>query len=56
MTPASQSAPFDAWSPSLFAGEIGSRATTLSQVKMTLEKAGIQILNEESPEVRIKKK
>jgi predicted transcriptional regulator len=39
-----------------FAGEIGSRTSTLSQVQAALEKAGIQFLNHESPGVRIRKK
>jgi predicted transcriptional regulator len=39
-----------------FAGEIGSRTSTLSQVQAALEKAGIQFLNDESPGVRVRKK
>ena len=39
-----------------FSGQIGSRTSTLSQVQQTLEKAGIQFLNDESPGVRIRKK
>jgi predicted transcriptional regulator len=37
-----------------FAGQIRSRTSTLSQVQQTLEKAGIQFLNDESPGVRLK--
>ena len=36
-----------------FQGEIGSRTSTLSQVLSTLEKAGIQFLNDGSPGVRL---
>ena len=36
-----------------FAGEIGARTSTLSQVQATLEKAGIQFLNDGSPGVRL---
>jgi hypothetical protein len=32
-----------------FAGPINSRTSTLSQVQQTLERAGIQFLNDESP-------
>ena len=39
-----------------FPGQIGSRTSALSQVQHTLEKAGIQFLNDESPGVRIRKK
>jgi predicted transcriptional regulator len=39
-----------------FAGEIGSRTSTLSQVQQALEKAGIEFLNDESPGVRIRKR
>jgi transcriptional regulator with XRE-family HTH domain len=39
-----------------FTGEIGSRTSTLSQVQATLERAGIQFLNDESPGVRVRKK
>jgi len=37
-----------------FAGQIRSRTSTLSQVQQTLEKAGIQFLNDESPGVRLR--
>jgi predicted transcriptional regulator len=37
-----------------FTGEIGSRTSTLSQVQATLEKAGIQFLNDESLGVRLR--
>jgi transcriptional regulator with XRE-family HTH domain len=37
-----------------FAGEVGSRTSTLSQVLAALEKAGIQFLNDESPGVRLR--
>jgi transcriptional regulator with XRE-family HTH domain len=37
-----------------FASEIGSRTSTLSQVQATLEKAGIEFLNDESPGVRLR--
>jgi len=37
-----------------FAGEIGSRTSTLSQVQQALEKAGIEFLNDESPGVRVR--
>jgi predicted transcriptional regulator len=37
-----------------FAGQISSRTSTLSQVQQTLEKAGIQFLNDESPGVRLR--
>jgi predicted transcriptional regulator len=36
-----------------FSGEIGSRTSTLSQVLATLEKAGMQFLNDQSPGVRL---
>ncbi|MGA3263629.1 MAG: helix-turn-helix transcriptional regulator [Terracidiphilus sp.] len=36
-----------------FSGEIGARTSTLSQVQATLEKAGIQFLNDGSPGVRL---
>jgi transcriptional regulator with XRE-family HTH domain len=36
-----------------FAGEIGARTSTLSQVQATLEKAGIEFLNDERPGVRV---
>jgi hypothetical protein len=36
-----------------FAGEIGSRTSTLSQVIATLETSGIEFLNGESPGVRL---
>jgi transcriptional regulator with XRE-family HTH domain len=37
-----------------FGGEIGSRTSTLSQVQATLEKAGIEFLNHDSPGVRLR--
>lgn len=37
-----------------FAGEIGSRTSTLSQVQSTLEKAGIQFLDDDAPGVRLR--
>jgi predicted transcriptional regulator len=37
-----------------FTGQISSRTSTLFQVQQTLEKAGIQFLNDESPGVRLK--
>lgn len=37
-----------------FAGEIGSRTSTLSQVLVTMEKAGIQFLNDDGPGVRLR--
>jgi predicted transcriptional regulator len=37
-----------------FAGEIGSRTSTLSQVMATMEKAGIEFLNDGSPGVRLR--
>jgi hypothetical protein len=36
-----------------FGGEIGSRTSTLSQVQGALEKAGIEFLNDDSPDVRL---
>ena len=36
-----------------FAGDIGERTSTLSQVQATLEKAGMQFLNDGSPGVRL---
>jgi predicted transcriptional regulator len=36
-----------------FAGEIGARTSTLSQVQATLEKAGIEFLNNDRPGVRV---
>jgi hypothetical protein len=39
-----------------FAGEIGSRTSTLSQVQTTVEKAGIEFLNDDRPGVRISNK
>ncbi len=36
-----------------FTGEIGSRTSTLSQVLASLEKAGIEFLNDGSPGVRL---
>jgi hypothetical protein len=37
-----------------FAGEIGSRTSTLSQVLTTMEQAGIQFLNNDGPGVRLR--
>ena len=37
-----------------FAGEIGSRTSTLSQVQAALEKVGIQFLNDDGPGVRLR--
>jgi hypothetical protein len=37
-----------------FDGEIGARTSTLSQVQKTLEKAGIEFLNDGEPGVRLK--
>ena len=37
-----------------FDGPIGSRTSTLSQVQGTLEKAGIQFLNDEGQGVRLR--
>ncbi|MGB6688002.1 MAG: helix-turn-helix transcriptional regulator [Terracidiphilus sp.] len=39
-----------------FHGEIGSRTSTLSQVQTTVEKAGIEFLNDDRPGVRIAQK
>jgi predicted transcriptional regulator len=39
-----------------FSAEIGARTSTLSQVQSTLEKAGIQFLNDGSPGVRLRKR
>ncbi|MGB6725055.1 MAG: hypothetical protein WBE74_04065, partial [Terracidiphilus sp.] len=39
-----------------FEGEIGSRTGTLSLVQRALEKAGIEFLNDERPEVRLRGK
>ncbi len=39
-----------------FSGEIRSRTSTLSQVQTTMEKAGIQFLDDGSPGVRLRKK
>jgi predicted transcriptional regulator len=39
-----------------FSGEIGARTSTLSQVQTTLEKSGIQFLNDGSPGVRLRKR
>jgi predicted transcriptional regulator len=36
-----------------FAGEIGSRTSTLSQVLQALERAGVQFLNDGAPGVRL---
>jgi predicted transcriptional regulator len=38
-----------------FDGEIGARTSTLSLITKTLEKAGIEFLNDERPGVRIRK-
>jgi predicted transcriptional regulator len=37
-----------------FEGPIGSRTSTLMQVQQTLEKAGIQFLNDDGPGVRLR--
>jgi hypothetical protein len=37
-----------------FAGEIGSRTSTLSQVLATMEQAGIEFLNNDGPGVRLR--
>lgn len=37
-----------------FAGEIGSRTSTLSQVLAAMEQAGIQFLNNDGPGVRLR--
>jgi hypothetical protein len=39
-----------------FDGEVGSRTSTLSLVKRSLEKAGIEFLNDERPGVRLRAK
>jgi predicted transcriptional regulator len=39
-----------------FDGEIGARTSTLSLVQKTLERAGIEFLNDGSPGVRLRKK
>jgi predicted transcriptional regulator len=39
-----------------FEGEIGSRTSTLSQVQATLEKAGVEFLNNDRPGVRVKRR
>jgi transcriptional regulator with XRE-family HTH domain len=39
-----------------FDGEIGSRTSTLSQVQTTVEKAGVEFLNDDRPGVRISHK
>jgi predicted transcriptional regulator len=39
-----------------FAGEIGSRTSTLSLVQRALEKAGIEFLNDGQPGVRLRKR
>jgi predicted transcriptional regulator len=36
-----------------FEGEIGSRTSTLSQVQSTMEKAGLEFLNDDKPGVRL---
>jgi predicted transcriptional regulator len=36
-----------------FEGEIGSRTSTLSQVQSTMEKAGLEFLNDDRPGVRL---
>jgi len=38
-----------------FKGEIGARTSTLSLITRTLEKAGIEFLNDGSPGVRLRK-
>ena len=37
-----------------FEGEIGARTSTLFRVQGTLEKAGMEFLNDDRPEVRVK--
>jgi predicted transcriptional regulator len=37
-----------------FEGPIGSRTSTLMQVQETLERAGIQFLNDDAPGVRLR--
>jgi predicted transcriptional regulator len=39
-----------------FEGEIGARTSTLSQVQATLEKAGVEFLNDDRPGVRVKRR
>jgi predicted transcriptional regulator len=39
-----------------FEGEIGARTGTLSLVQRTLEKAGVEFLNDGQPGVRLKKR
>jgi transcriptional regulator with XRE-family HTH domain len=37
-----------------FEGEIGSRTSTLSLIKKSLEKAGVEFLNDDRPGVRMR--
>ena len=37
-----------------FEGEIGAWTSTLSKVQVTLEKAGVEFLNDDRPGVRVK--
>jgi len=39
-----------------FEGEIRARTSTLSQVQSTLEKAGVEFLNDDRPGVRLRKR
>jgi hypothetical protein len=39
-----------------FEEEIGARTSTLSQVQATLEKAGVEFLNDDRPGVRVKRR
>ena len=39
-----------------FEEEIGARTSTLSQVQATLEKAGVEFLNNDRPGVRVKRR
>jgi predicted transcriptional regulator len=38
-----------------FDGEVGARTSTLSQVQKTLEKAGVEFLNDGQPGVRLRR-
>ena len=39
-----------------FEGEIGARTSTLSRVQATLEKSGVEFLNDDRPGVRVKRR